>query len=67
MDEVMHWLRIVAFLLAVLVVQIGWIGVQLLIRPAWAQRGPVEVWVVGGELDTFTRIRGQAIDVRVVR
>lgn len=44
MDEAVRRLRIVAFLLAVLVVQVGWVGVQLLIRPASAQSGsPVPV------------------------
>lgn len=54
MDEVVRWLRIVAFLLAVLVVQTGWVGVQLLIRPAPAQTAPVPVYIVDGPFGAFT-------------
>jgi hypothetical protein len=53
MDEVVRWLRIVAFLLAVLVVQMGWVGVQLLIRPASAQTSPVPVYIVDGPHGLF--------------
>jgi hypothetical protein len=42
MDEVVRWLRVVAVLLAILVVQVGWVGMQVLMRPAVAQ-GPIDV------------------------
>lgn len=69
MDEVVRWLRIVALLLAVLVVQVGWGGVQLLIRPAAAQgsvdvrihsqRWPIEI--TGAALQVWP------VEVKVVR
>jgi hypothetical protein len=40
MDEVVRWLRIVALLLAVLVVQVGWVGVQFTHSPGCGT-GPV--------------------------
>ncbi len=36
-QQVVRWLRIIALLLAILVVQVGWIGIQLFVRPVRAQ------------------------------
>ncbi len=65
MDQVVRWLRIVALLLAVLVVQVGWVGVQLLIRPASAQ-GTVDVRIVGqrGSLEIEGAVRGWPVRSR---
>ncbi|MDI6773157.1 MAG: hypothetical protein QME77_11325 [bacterium] len=70
MDEVVRWLRIVALLLAVLVVQVGWVGVQLLIRPASAQSRPVPVpvYIVNGpyaEAHAWARVSGSALLVEL--
>ena len=55
MNDVVRWLRIVALLLAVLIVLIGLVGVQLFMRPAYAQStNPVPVYVVNGPLGLFT-------------
>jgi hypothetical protein len=59
MDEVVRWLRIVALLLAVLVVVQGWVGVQLLIRPAAAQ-GRVDVRIMEG-----SALQVHPVEVRV--
>lgn len=65
MDEVVRWLRIVALLLAVLVVQVGWVGVQLLIRPASAQSSaPVPVYIVDGPLGRLSWVRVSGGEIR---
>ncbi len=52
-QQVVRLLRIIALLLAILVVQVGWIGIQLLVSPVRAQimepiriREPITVGVL---------------------
>jgi len=64
MNEMVRWLRIVAFLLTVVVGQMGWVGFQLLARPAHAQ-DVVDVQIRGINEASF--LRWEPLPVRIVR
>jgi hypothetical protein len=67
-DNIARWLRVIAFLLAVLVVLTGWLSLQLMMRPAGAQASnPVPVYIVDGPLGLFqyARVRSGVLDVQL--
>lgn len=59
MNDLVRWMKIVAFLLVLLIAQVLWVGVQLLTRPAvgaQVQPKPMPVYIVDPIFDYPARV-----------